>query len=61
MDCYQGRIQDFGQGDPNRKFAQNRGFFPLKLPENCMIVEKILDAGGGADPQGPLDPPVGLS
>ncbi len=44
----QARIRDFDQGgqrsfDPrgalSSKFSQNRGF-PLKLPENCMILKK---------------------
>ncbi len=39
------------------KFAQNRGF-PLKLPENCMII-KTSWGQGGPGPQDPLDPPLG--
>ncbi len=40
--------------DPNGlalspRFAQNRGF-PLKLPENCMILEKMLGARWGPPP-----------
>ena len=41
--------------DPRRalspKFAQNRGFFPLKLPEKCMIFKKSWG-------QGEPDPPI---
>ncbi len=47
-----GGIQDFAQGDPefcpprlSPKFAQNRGF-PLKVPENCMILKKKKNLGG---------------
>ena len=48
MVTQQVRIQDFGQGASgvltpvgglSPKFAQNGGF-PLKLPENCMILKK---------------------
>ncbi len=55
----QARIQDFGQGGASRvltpkgalkpKFAENRGF-PLKLPENCMILKKYWGQGGPLDP-----------
>ena len=44
------------------KFAQNIWvFFPSKLPENCMILNKIFGARGPGPqgpqgPQGPLDP-----
>ncbi len=55
----QGRSQGFGQGGqqsfnleprgrgaPEPKFVQNMGF-PLKLPENCMILKKFLARGPG--------------
>ena len=51
-ECIQGRIQDFGQWGPasfdprGESLAQNLlkiVFFPLKSPENCMI----LGARGG--------------
>ncbi len=43
-------------GALSSKFAQNRGF-PLKLPENCMILKKSwMQGGGGSGPKAPLDP-----
>ncbi len=59
---FQARIQDFGQGasgvltqrgggpEPLLKI----GIFPLKLPENCMILNK-----SGGRKEGPLDPLLG--
>ncbi len=51
------RIQDYTQGGPQqsfdsrggpapKNFSKNMGvFFSKKLPENCMILKKILGAG----------------
>ena len=44
-------------GGVNPKFAQNRGF-PLKLPENFMILKNKSWAKGGSGPQAPMDPLV---
>ena len=44
----QGQIQDFGRGSWAKNLLKI-GFSSLKLPENCMIFQKILGAG----PPGP--------
>ncbi len=45
------------RGGPEPNICSKQGFPPLKLPENCMILKRILRARG-AGPQGALDPPV---
>ncbi len=52
----QGRIREFGQGGPEPKICKKRGF-PLKLPENCMILKKYWGQGG----QGSRVPPGSAS
>ena len=55
----QAPIQDFGRGGPGEFWPQGPwalnllkiGFFPLKLPENCMNLKKSWGKGGG--PPGP--------
>ncbi len=60
----QARIQDLGQGasgvmtlrgGPEPNNLLKIGDFPLKLPENCMILKKSWGQGGAA-PRAPLDP-----
>ena len=60
---FQARIQDFGQvaqkwfnprGGPWAQTLLNIGAFPLKFPQNCMIVKTILGQGGAR----PLDPHI---
>ena len=40
------------RGALSPKFAQNRGF-PLKLPENCMVLKKSWGQGGPGPPRAP--------
>ncbi len=53
-------------GGPWAQHCSEIGFFPLKVPENCMILKKknILGARWGPSPQAPLDrlvePVVGI-
>ncbi len=46
-------------GGPSPKFAQNGGF-PIKLPENCMILKKILGARGAGPPGSACRVPTGV-